>query len=61
MQAFVAVVDAGSFVRAANALDCVFRPIVTTRSGIVTADFGVVTGWSGIVTDLAWGGTPGCV
>lgn len=40
---------------------CVFRPIVTTRSGIVTADFGVVTGWSGIVTDRAWGGTPGCV
>ena len=40
---------------------CVFRPIVTTRSGIVTAYFGIVTGLSGIVTDRAWRGTPGCV
>lgn len=32
---------------------CVFRPIVTGRSGNVTADFGIVTGRSGIVTERA--------
>lgn len=33
---------------------CVFRPIVTDRSGNVTGDFGVVTGRSGIVTAEVW-------
>lgn len=40
-------VDAGGQQRF-NAF-CVFRPIVTGRSGIVTADFGIVTEWSGAV------------
>jgi hypothetical protein len=40
---------------------CVFRPIVTARSGIVTADFGIVTGRSGIVIDTVWRGIRGCV
>jgi hypothetical protein len=31
--------------------DCVIRPIVTGRSGNVTADSGIVTADSGIVTD----------
>ncbi|HOB95526.1 MAG TPA: hypothetical protein PK306_26850 [Aquabacterium sp.] len=35
-------------------VDCVFRPIVTDRSGIVTGDFGIVTGRSGIVTAEVW-------
>jgi len=30
--------------------ECVFRTIVTARSGNVTADFGIVTGRSGNVT-----------
>ncbi len=33
---------------------CVFRPIVTARSGIVTGDFGIVTEWSGAVTGEVW-------
>ena len=33
---------------------CVFRPIVTDRSGIVTGDSGIVTDRSGIVTGGAW-------
>lgn len=34
--------------------ECVFRSIVTDRSGIVTGDFGIVTGRSGIVTTDVW-------
>ena len=33
---------------------CVFRPIVTTRSGNVTGDFGSVTDRSGVVTAGVW-------
>ena len=35
----------------ANAIKCVFRPIVTARFGIVTAEFGNVTDHFGDVTD----------
>ena len=42
-------------------LACVFRTIVTARSGIVTDDFGIVTGRSGIVTDRVTEGVTGCV
>jgi hypothetical protein len=41
--------------------ECVFRTIVTGRSGIVTGDFGIVTGRSGIVTDRISEGVTGCV
>jgi hypothetical protein len=41
--------------------ECVFRPIVTDRSGIVTGDFGIVTGWSGIVTAEVRAVEAGCV
>ena len=40
---------------------CVFRPIVTGRSGIVTADSGIVTGRSGDVTEGCLEGFEGCV
>ena len=33
---------------------CVFRSIVTDRSGFVTGDFGIVTDRSGIVTAEVW-------
>jgi len=39
---------------------CVFRPIVTGWSGIVTADSGIVTDWSGIVTEGVVEGFEGC-
>ena len=41
--------------------NCVFRPIVTGRSGIVTADSGIVTDRSGIVTEGVRKGFEGCV
>ena len=40
---------------------CVFRPIVTGRSGNVTADSGIVTDRSGIVTEGVLEGFEGCV
>ena len=40
---------------------CVFRPIVTGRSGIVTGDSGIVTGRSGDVTEGCLEGFEGCV
>jgi hypothetical protein len=40
---------------------CVFRLIVTGRSGNVTADSGIVTGRSGIVTEAVLEGLKGCV
>ncbi len=47
--------------RLIDAVYCVFRTIVTGRSGIVTGDFGIVTGRSGIVTDGVSEGVTGCV
>jgi len=41
--------------------NCVFRMIVTGRSGNVTADFGIVTDRSGIVTEGGLEGFEGCV
>jgi len=49
------------FKRARVNIDCVFRTIVTARSGIVTDDFGIVTGRSGNVTDWSVEGVTGCV
>ena len=42
-------------------LRCVFRTIVTGRSGIVTAENGIVTGRSGNVTDRTEEVVKGCV
>ena len=42
-------------------LDCVFRTIVTGRSGNVTTDSGIVTTRSGIVTEDSLKGVEGCV
>jgi hypothetical protein len=40
---------------------CVFRTIVTDRSGIVTAEIGIVTGRSGNVTERTESWVTGCV
>ena len=40
---------------------CVFRKIVTGRSGNVTAGFGIMTDRSGIVTEGGLEGFEGCV
>ena len=40
---------------------CVFRTIVTGRSGNVTTDSGIVTTRSGIVTEDSLKGVEGCV
>jgi hypothetical protein len=39
---------------------CVFRPNVTDRSGIVTAEIGIVTGRSGVVTERDRKAMEGC-
>lgn len=45
---------ARSLMHASREATCVFRPIVTDRSGNVTGDFGIVTGRSGTVTAEDW-------
>jgi hypothetical protein len=47
--------------RASQSAACVFRTIVTGRSGIVTAENGIVTGRSGNVTERTEKAVTGCV